>query len=133
MVVSTTLVTVIVSIIGGLLGLFALIKLIGFVGISPEDVGIVEKWWSPKGSVQADGLIAMNGEAGFQPDVLRAGVHLKTPLLHKITKVKLVTIPQGQIGYVFARSGDQLENGQTLGKSIDSKSFQDVRAFLDNG
>ncbi|MDF2534615.1 MAG: hypothetical protein K0R18_772 [Bacillales bacterium] len=133
MVVSTTVVTIIVSIIGGLLGLFVLIKLIGFIRISPDDVGIVEKWWSPKGSVQADGLIAMNGEAGFQPAVLRAGVHLRTPLLYKVTKVKLVTIPQGQIGYVFARSGSQLENGQALGKSVDSKSFQDLRTFFDNG
>ena len=79
-------------------------------------------------------LLHFKGEAGYQPQVLRAGVHFKTPFKYKVKKVRLVTIPQGQIGYVFARSGESLCDGQTLGRVIpDSKSFQDVAAFLSNG
>ena len=38
-------------------------------------VGIVEKLWSPKGSVPEGRIIALNGEAGFQADLLRGGLH----------------------------------------------------------
>lgn len=118
----------------GIVSLFLLIYGIGFTSIGTDEVGIVEKWWSLKGSVPADGLIALKGEAGYQPYVLRAGVHFKTPFKYKVKKVRLVTIPQGQVGYVFARSGESLADGQTLGKVVsESKSFQDVTAFLING
>ncbi|WP_026885959.1 SPFH domain-containing protein [Clostridium beijerinckii] len=118
----------------GILALFILLYGIGFTSIGTDEVGIVEKWWSLKGSVPADGLIALKGEAGYQPHVLRAGVHFKTPFKYKVKKVRLVTIPQGQIGYVFARSGESLADGQTLGRVIpECKSFQDVVAFLNNG
>lgn len=107
---------------------------IGATSIGADEVGIVEKWWSSGGSVPADGLIALKGEAGYQPEVLRAGVHFRTPFKYKVKKVRLVTIPQGQIAYVFSRSGESLVDGQTLGKVIpQSKSFQDVVAFLNNG
>ena len=99
---------------------------IGSTSIGTDEVGIVEKWWSSGGSVPADGLIALKGEAGYQPEVLRAGVHFKTPFKYKVKKVRLVTIPQGQIAYVFSRSGESLGDGQTLGKVIpQSKSFQE--------
>jgi uncharacterized membrane protein YqiK len=118
----------------GIVGLIVLLYGIGFTSIGTDEVGIVEKWWSLKGSVPADGLIALKGEAGYQPQVLRAGVHFKTPFKYKVKKVRLVTIPQGQIGYVFARSGESLSDGQTLGKVIrECKSFQDVVSFLNNG
>lgn len=117
----------------GLVALFLLLYGIGFTSIGTDEVGIVEKWWSLKGSVPSDGLIALKGEAGYQPNVLRAGVHFKTPFKYKVKKVRLVTIPQGQIGYVFARSGESLADGQTLGRVVnESKSFQDVVAFLNN-
>ena len=118
----------------GLVALILVLYGIGFTSIGTDEVGIVEKWWSLKGSVPSDGLIALKGEAGYQPQVLRAGVHFKTPFKYKVKKIRLVTIPQGQIGYVFARSGESLSDGQTLGKVVnDSKSFQDVVAFLNNG
>jgi len=118
----------------GLVALIFLLYGIGFTSIGTDEVGIVEKWWSLGGSVPTDGLIALKGEAGYQPRVLRAGVHFKTPFKYKIKKVRLVTIPQGQIAYVFSRSGESLGDGQTLGRVVStSKSFQDVEAFLGNG
>ncbi|WP_227866001.1 hypothetical protein [Clostridioides sp. ZZV14-6045] len=49
------------------------------------------------------------GEAGFQADILRTGLHFKNRLFYKVHKKPLVTIKQGQIGYVFARSGESLK------------------------
>ncbi len=131
---NSTIISILIFAAIGLVILFLLLYGIGFTSIGTDEVGIVEKWWSLKGSVPSDGLIALKGEAGYQPEVLRAGVHLKTPFKYKVKKIRLVTIPQGQIGYVFARSGESLSDGQTLGKVVpDSKSFQDVPSFLNNG
>ncbi len=95
-------------------------------------VGILEKRLSARGSVQS-GLIARSGEAGFQPAVLRGGWHVFVPFQFKIHIVPLVTIPQGKIGYVFARDGRPLLPTQTLGANRTANDFQDVAAFLDQG
>lgn len=131
---SSETISILIMVAIGIIILCLLLYGVGFTKIGTDEVGIVEKWWSLKGSVPSDGLMALKNEAGYQPDVLRAGVHFKTPFQYRVRKVRLVTIPQGQIGYVFARSGESLKDGQTLGKVItECKSFQNVTAFLNNG
>lgn len=120
-------------IIGALLCLWFLLWIFGLRIIDNDKVGIVEKWWSSKGSLKEQ-IIALNGEAGYQPELLRGGIHFRTPLIYKIHVVPLVTIPQGKVAYVFARDGKPLEPTQTLGKVVgESNNFQDVRGFLMNG
>lgn len=95
-------------------------------------VGIVEKLWSAEGSVNA-GFIALAGEAGFQPQLLRGGWHVLAPFIYRIHKVPLVTIPQGKIGYVFARDGKDLPPTQALATNVNANDFQDVVSFIQNG
>jgi uncharacterized membrane protein YqiK len=95
-------------------------------------VGIVEKLWSSAGSVK-NGLIALHGEAGFQPDTLRGGFHFFFPFQYRVHSVALVTISQGKIGYVFARDGKVLAPSQTLASNATADNFEDVRAFLQAG
>lgn len=95
-------------------------------------VAIVEKLWSRNGSVTS-GLIALNGEAGYQPIVLRGGYHFFMPFQYRVHSQPLVTIPQGQIGYVFARDGAPLEPTQTLASNLRTADFLDVRRFLEDG
>src|SRR5579872_2046523 len=112
--------------------LLVLFVLLG-VRIIPNDrVGIVEKRWSGRGSVRS-GFIALAGEAGFQPTVLRGGVHWFTPLQYRVHRMPLVTISQGSIGYVFARDGIPLEPTQALASNIRADDFGDVTAFMQNG
>jgi uncharacterized membrane protein YqiK/ribosomal protein S27E len=118
-----------------LLGLLALLVLctegLGMRYIPNTRVGIVEKFWSPKGSVTEGRLIALGGEAGFQADLLRGGIHFGLwRWQYRIHKVTLVTIPQGKIGYVYARDGQPLEPSQTLARVVHCNNFQDARAFL---
>ena len=116
-----------------LLALFALtILLLTFRYIPNDRVGIVEKLWSPSGSV-GRGIIALNGEAGFQPALLRGGWHMLMPFQYRLNKMPLVTIPQGKIGYVFARDGVPLAPTQTLANNVEANDFQDVAAFLRAG
>jgi uncharacterized membrane protein YqiK len=107
--------------------LFTLAKTLRY--IPNNRVGIVERLWSPHGSVQS-GLIALQGEAGFQPELLRGGWHVMTPFIYKIHSAPLVTIPQGKIGYVFARDGQDLPATQALATNVQARDFQDATDFL---
>jgi uncharacterized membrane protein YqiK len=75
----------------------------------------------------------LNGEAGFQPRLLRGGWHVLMPFQYRIHKMPLVTIPQGKIGYVFARDGEPLPPTQALASNVSASDFQNVEGFLRAG
>ncbi len=109
----------------------ALLALAGIRFIPNNRVGIVEKRFGAK-SVKT-GFIALKGEAGYQPKLLRGGLHYRMPVQYRIHSSPLVTITQGKIGYVFARDGHPLEPMQVLASNVTANDFQDVAAFLQNG
>ena len=78
--------------------------------------------------------VALNGEAGYQADLLMTGLRFKLWPLYTVTRHPLVQIPAGQIGVVIAQVGDALPIGA---KSAEYKpgfgNFQDIRAFMENG
>ena len=102
--------------------------------IPNNQVGIVERMWAAKGSIKS-GFIALHDEAGFEPEILRGGVHVFFPFTFRIHKSDLVTVGQGKIAYVFARDGAPLGASQVLAANdTEEKSdFQDARKFLVNG
>jgi uncharacterized membrane protein YqiK len=102
------------------------------VYISNEKIGIVEKKWSLHGSVR-HGFIALQGEAGFQPEVLRGGFHAFFPYQYRVHRHDLVTVQQGTLAYVFARDGLAMVTTQNLACNKVANDFTDVRAFLTNG
>ena len=89
--------------------------------IDNSRVGVVEKLFSFSGSVES-GLIALNREAGYQPQVLRGGLHFTMPFQYHVHSLPLVMIPQGQIGYVFARDGGALPPTQTLAHAFEAST-----------
>lgn len=110
--------------------------------IGNTEVGIVEKIWG--GGHVSGHIIALNNEAGFQPEVLRGGLHFRPGYRFRIHRVPLVTIHRGQVGYVFARDGQPLgrytqdgkevvEAGQTLGHVVNNGDFTNTRAWLKAG
>lgn len=105
------------------------------VRVIPNDkVGVVEKLWSVKGSVGDGRIIALNGEAGYQADLLRGGLHFGYwRWQYRVHVVPLVTVPQGQIGYVYARDGQPLSPSQTIGRVVECNNFQDATTFLTRG
>ena len=119
------LLTLVVIVVGILL----ILLISGIRYIPNSRIGIVEKRWSGKGSVKS-GFIALKGEAGYQPNVLRGGLHYLVPIQYNVHIAPLVTITQGKIGYLFARDGQPLEPTQTLGGNVSASDFQDVVAFL---
>ncbi|MBI5962445.1 MAG: flotillin family protein [Chloroflexi bacterium] len=114
------------------LGILILIMLSGIRFIPNNRIGIIEKRFSGKGSVKS-GFIAINGEAGYQPRILRGGLHYLMPIQYVVHTMPLVTISQGKIGYIFARDGKQLDPAQVLASNASVTDFQDVEGFLKNG
>jgi uncharacterized membrane protein YqiK len=121
-----------VFVIKALLAILGLIMLTGIRFIPNNRIGVIEKRFSGKGSVKS-GFIAMNGEAGYQPRILRGGLHYLMPVQYVVHMMPLVTISQGKIGYVFARDGKQLDPAQVLASNATVTDFQDVEGFLKNG
>jgi uncharacterized membrane protein YqiK len=115
-----------------LAGVVVLFLLRGIRYIPNTKVGLVEKRTSRKGSVTS-GIIALNGESGFQPGLLRGGLHYLLPGQYKVHIHPLVTIPQGKIGYVFARDGVALPPTQALASNAVASEFQDAAGFLRAG
>ena len=108
--------------------------LLGVRYIPHNRVGVVEKLWSPRGSLAGGRLIAQGGEAGFQAEILRGGLHvLYFPWQYRLHKVPLVVVSEGKIAYVYARDGHPLPPTQTLGRTVACNHFQDAGAFLASG
>jgi uncharacterized membrane protein YqiK len=119
--------------VGGLLILFIVLFLLSGIRYIPNNkIGIIEKRISGKGSLKS-GIIAMNGEAGFQPQMMRGGLHYLMPVQYAVHVLPLVTIPQGKIGYIFSRDGQQLPASQTLASNLKADDFQDATVFLKAG
>ena len=112
--------------------LFVGVAVSGVRYIPNNKVGIVEKLWSLKGSIRDGRIVALEGEAGIQVEILRGGLHFGYWFFqYRVHLVRLVTIPQGKIGYVYARDGESLSPSQTLGRIVPAcNDFQDARLFL---
>jgi uncharacterized membrane protein YqiK len=118
--------------IGVFFAFMACIAFAPWIGIQyvPNDrVGIKESLWGRH--IEQGRIIALKGETGFQPDVLRGGFYFGLyRWKYRIHKVPFVAIPQGKIGYVYARDGEALSASQTLGRIVGCNNFQDAKAFL---
>ena len=118
---------------GSLIVLALFIWLIGLRYIPHNKIGVIEKLWSPYGSLKDGRIISIDRQAGYQADILRGGLHFfYFPWQYRIHKKPLVAVSEGRIGYVYARDGLPLPTTQTLGKVVDCNNFQDSRAFIAN-
>lgn len=116
--------------VGAIIFIFLFLKwVIGIQYIPNEQVGVVEKLWG--GTIKDGRIIATMNEAGFHPEILRGGLYIGYPVWRwRIHKMPLVTIPQGKFGYCYARDGETLTSGQTLGRVVSCDNYQNARAFL---
>lgn len=101
-----------------------------FVYITSNQFGVLEKKFSRKGSMRS-GLIALDGRAGYQPDMIRTGPHFFLPFVYRVHKQSLITVRS--MAYVYARDGIPLPAGQTLAKTPEGVTFENLREFLMSG
>lgn len=119
--------------LGAVFTLLLVKELLGIVIISENEVGTVNKKFSSK-EMKNGQIIALNGEAGVQADVLIVGWHFfYFRWQYEINRTSLITVPAGQVALVNAKDGKTIPDGRMLGKHVDSENFQDARKFLENG
>lgn len=98
--------------------------------IGPTEVGLVTKRFGKK--LDETNVIAMNGEAGFQAELLMPGLRFKLWPIFTIEKYPWVQVPAGEIGVVIAQVGKPLPTGAKSAQYKDGfGDFRDLKAFLD--
>src|SRR5579859_1132841 len=97
--------------------------------IGPTQVGLVRKRFSWK-RLESGSPVAFNGAAGYQADLLTAGLRFKLWPWFTVSRHPLVQIPAGQIGVVIAQVGKPLPIGaKSAVYKPEFGSFQDVASF----
>lgn len=110
-----------------------LVVLMSIHKIGETQVGLVTKRLSFK-KLREDNVIAMNGEAGFQADLLMPGLRWKFWPVFKVQKHPWVQVPAGEIGVVIAQAGLSLPIGaKSAAYRNEFGNFADLRTFLAAG
>jgi hypothetical protein len=101
--------------------------------IGPTEVGLVVKRFSLR-KLSEDNPIAMNGEAGYQADLLMPGWRFKLWLVYSVDKHPWVQVPAGEIGVVIAQVGKPLPIGaKSAVYKNEFANFSNLRTFLELG
>lgn len=109
-----------------------IVVLNSFHVIGPSEVGLVTKRVGAKQA--SDQLVALNGEAGYQADLLMAGMRFKLWPVFKVERHPWVQVPPDHIGVVIAQVGTPLPTGaKSAVYRPEFGSFSDIRTFLANG
>lgn len=106
--------------------------------IVPEDkIGLVTKkfvLFGPNKALPDGRIIAVEGEAGFQAQTLAPGIYFgKWIWQYEITMQPLMIIPEGKIGLMVAKDGNELPSGHILARKVDCDAFQSAELFIRNG
>jgi uncharacterized membrane protein YqiK len=100
--------------------------------IAEDESGLVIKKFGP--ALKPGRLIALEGEAGYQADLLSPGWHFGLWFWkYRVVKVPVVNVRPGEIALVVANDGDGIPNERILGHEVDCDDFQNARAFLEGG
>ena len=112
--------------------LVLVVVLRSFHSIGPAQVGLVTKRIGPK--LDGEQLVALNGEAGYQADLLMPGLRFKFWPIYTVERCDWVQVPPDHVGLVIAQVGAALPTGA---KSAEYRSvfgnFASIRTFLANG
>src|SRR5215467_10436636 len=101
--------------------------------IGPTEVGLVRKRFSLTKLNKGD-PVAFSGEAGYQAELLMAGLRFKLWPIYTVSRHPMVQIPAGQIGVVVAQVGATLPIGaKSAVYKPEFGNFQDIGVFVANG
>jgi regulator of protease activity HflC (stomatin/prohibitin superfamily) len=101
--------------------------------IGPTEVGLVRKRFSLTKLNKGD-PVAFSGEAGYQAELLMAGLRFKLWPLYTVTRHPMVQIPAGQIGVVVAQVGATVPIGaKSAVYKPEFGNFQSIGGFVQDG
>src|ERR671915_1963526 len=121
---------VIIAAVVGLLVLLGIVR--SFHPIGPAQVGLVTKRIGRR--LDGDQVVALNGEAGYQADLLMPGLRFKLWPIFKVGRYDWVQVPPDHVGLVIAQVGAPLPTGaKSAVYKPEFGNFADLRTFLSNG
>jgi regulator of protease activity HflC (stomatin/prohibitin superfamily) len=101
--------------------------------IGPTEVGLVRKRFSLR-TLHGGNPVAFAGEAGYQADLLMAGLRFKLWPIYTVTRHPMVQIPAAQIGVVVAQVGATVPIGaKSAIYRPEFANFQDIGLFVREG
>jgi uncharacterized membrane protein YqiK len=116
---------------------FVLRVFFGMVIVPEDKIGLVTKKFVLFGTDKSlpDGrIIATKGEAGYQAKTLAPGLYWGMWIWqYTVDMTSFTLIPEGKIGLVLSKDGQEIPTGRILARKVDSDNFQDATAFLNNG
>ncbi|GIQ57315.1 SPFH domain-containing protein [Flavobacterium collinsii] len=116
---------------------FILRVFFGMVMVPENKIGLVTKKFVLFGADKSlpDGrIIATKGEAGYQAQTLAPGLYWGMWIWqYSIDMTGFTVIPEGKIGLVLSKDGQEIPTGRILARRVDSDNFQDATSFLNNG
>src|SRR5262249_20750721 len=101
--------------------------------IGPTEVGLVTKRFSWT-KLSKDTPVAFEGEAGYQADLLMAGLRWRPWFLFSVDKYPWVQVPAGEIGVVISQVGQPLPIGaKSAVYRKEFGNFANLRGFVQAG
>ncbi len=101
--------------------------------IGPNEVGLVIKRFGSRKLTEGN-PIALQGEAGYQADLLMPGWRLAFWIVYAVEKRPWVQVPAGEIGVVIAQVGKPLPIGAKSARFQPAfGNFTDLRSFIASG
>ncbi len=118
----------------GVVGFIALVVILQSLHtIGPAEVGLITKKFSFK-KLSDDDIIAFDGEAGYQADLLAPGLRFKLWPIFSVDKHPWMQVPAGEIGVIISQVGAPLAVGAKSAIYNDALgNFSDIRGFIANG
>ena len=124
------------------LGMYLALSLVLLLGIAiaamstirvgPNEVGLVIKRVGRE--KRSEGPVALDGEAGYQADLLMPGIAFRLWPMNRVEKHPWAQIATGEIGLVVAQVGAPLPTGWKSGiYKPEFGQFTDVRGFIGSG
>lgn len=81
----------------------------------------------------ARAFLENGGQRGVQAAVIPPGTWRVNALVFKTRMVDMIVIEEGEVGIVEALDGKPLSGGRVLARTVACDSFQDPKAFMENG
>ena len=126
---------IIVTVLALVLYKFILRVFFGMIIVPENSLGLVTKVFTLSNVRLPDGrIVATKGEAGFQARTLAPGLYwFMWPWQYGVQLSPFTVIPEGMIGLVLSKDGDEIPTGRILARKVECDNFQDAVTFLETG
>jgi hypothetical protein len=119
-------ITILIQIVAGVIVLFLVLST-SFIIIDSHKIGLLNRIYLGK-SMPTGQIIALEGQKGPQAEILSPGFHFRFLLniLYDVAQFPVIEIPADKYGYIMAKDGVQLKEGQYLAEACQRNAHRRV-------